>query len=157
MAGGHTHARNAGAALGIGIVALGASFVVAPPIEGQGWGSGVFRAGIAAGLVLGLLFGPDLDADGITHDEARWKRVPLVGPILYLIVIEVWMPYAVLMPHRGPFSHGVLIGTAGRMVYLALLVYAVWRVWVWTLVPPWVLLGVFAGWAIQDVLHLLAD
>jgi len=123
------------------------------------WGIDALRVGIAGGLVLGWLFGPDLDADGITKDEARWKRVPLLGPLLYIAMVWLWLPYAVLMPHRSPISHGCIVGAVIRMAYLCGIVYAICCL---AKVPPpnptpLTLLGILAGWIIQDAVHILLD
>jgi len=68
-------------------------------------------AALVAGLAFllgGLWLSPDLD----THSNAsrRW------GPFRLL-----WRPYRRLLVHRSLFSHGPLLGTAGRLLYLALL------------------------------------
>jgi len=60
-------------------------------------------------LLGGLWLSPDLD----THSNAtrRW------GPLRVL-----WRPYRRLLVHRSLFSHGPLLGSAGRLLYLAALV-----------------------------------
>ncbi|NJM98401.1 MAG: metal-binding protein [Phormidesmis sp. RL_2_1] len=57
-------------------------------------------------LVGGLMLGPDLDIHSIQYK--RW------GPIRW-----IWLPYQIALPHRSRFSHGPLIGTALRVIYLA--------------------------------------
>jgi uncharacterized metal-binding protein len=59
------------------------------------------------GLVGGLWLSPDLD----TRSRAtnRW------GPLGWL-----WWPYRRGLSHRSLFSHSPVIGTAGRLIYLAL-------------------------------------
>ncbi|MEL6778430.1 MAG: metal-binding protein [Cyanobacteria bacterium J06597_16] len=58
-------------------------------------------------LVGGLMLGPDLDIHSVQYK--RW------GPIRW-----IWLPYQIALPHRSHFSHGPIIGTALRVVYLAL-------------------------------------
>jgi uncharacterized metal-binding protein len=67
-----------------------------------------------AGLLLGgFMFGPDLDI--ASRQYRRW------GPFRW-----VWLPYRWALRHRSRLSHGVLFGTAIRVVYfLAVVAVAV--------------------------------
>jgi len=70
---------------------------------------GLVGVAVAAGafLVGGLWLSPDLDTRSrATH---RW------GPLAWL-----WWPYRRGLSHRSLFSHSPVIGTAGRLTYLAL-------------------------------------
>lgn len=58
-------------------------------------------------LFSGLMFGPDLDIYSCQYQRWGWFR-------------WLWLPYRSLVPHRSPLSHGFLIGTIGRLLYLAL-------------------------------------
>jgi uncharacterized metal-binding protein len=70
---------------------------------------GLVGVAVAAGafLIGGLWLSPDLD----TRSRAtnRW------GPLGWL-----WWPYRRGLSHRSLFSHSPVIGTAGRLIYLAL-------------------------------------
>ncbi len=55
----------------------------------------------------GLMFGPDLDIYSIQFK--RWG-----------ILRGIWLPYQKLLRHRSWFSHGLIIGTVIRIVYLLL-------------------------------------
>jgi len=69
--------------------------------------SGLATAGLAF-LLGGLWLSPDLDTrSNPTH---RW------GPLRLL-----WWPYRRLLSHRSLLSHSPLLGTAGRLLYLAML------------------------------------
>ena len=57
-------------------------------------------------LVGGFMLGPDLDIHSIQYK--RW------GPIRW-----IWLPYQKALKHRSQLSHGPIIGTALRVVYLA--------------------------------------
>jgi uncharacterized metal-binding protein len=57
-------------------------------------------------LVGGLMLGPDLDIRSIQYK--RW------GPIK-----GIWIPYRLALKHRSSLSHGPIIGTALRVIYLA--------------------------------------
>ncbi len=59
-------------------------------------------------LFAGLMFGPDLDI--YSHQYKRW------GPLRWL-----WLPYRKMLRHRSVFSHGFILGTIGRILYVTLL------------------------------------
>jgi uncharacterized metal-binding protein len=62
------------------------------------------------GLLLGgFMFGPDLDI--ASRQYRRW------GPLRFL-----WLPYRWSMRHRSRLSHGILFGTAIRVVYFLVVV-----------------------------------
>jgi len=64
---------------------------------------------IMAGAYLfsGLMFGPDLDL--YSRQYQRWGYLRWI-----------WLPYQKVLRHRSIFSHGLLIGTTLRVVYLGL-------------------------------------
>lgn len=57
-------------------------------------------------LVGGFMLGPDLDIHSIQYK--RW------GPVRW-----IWLPYQIGLKHRSRLSHGPIIGTALRVIYLA--------------------------------------
>jgi uncharacterized metal-binding protein len=57
-------------------------------------------------LFSGLMFSPDLDLKSRPFKRWGWLR-------------WIWIPYQKVMRHRSLFSHGPLIGTTLRMLYLA--------------------------------------
>ena len=79
------------------------------------WWPALGLAGVAAAglgfLLGGLWLSPDLDTR--SNPTRRW------GPLRLL-----WWPYRYLLPHRSLLSHGPLLGSVGRLVYLALLALA---------------------------------
>jgi uncharacterized metal-binding protein len=64
------------------------------------WVSGGF-------LFSGLIFGPDLDLYSVHYQ--RW------GKLRWL-----WRPYQKAIKHRSIWSHGPMIGTIGRIIYLSM-------------------------------------
>ncbi len=61
---------------------------------------------IAGGFLFGgLMLGPDLDTRSIHH--RRW------GALRW-----IWVPYRNSISHRSPLSHGPVIGTTIRVIYL---------------------------------------
>ncbi|MGE5659137.1 MAG: metal-binding protein [Actinomycetota bacterium] len=62
---------------------------------------------ISGGFLFGgLMFGPDLDIYSRQYQRWGWLR-------------WIWLPYQSSLRHRSFLSHGPLIGTALRLVYLA--------------------------------------
>ena len=57
-------------------------------------------------LFSGLMFGPDLDIHSRQFIRWGWLRC-------------IWIPYQKTLRHRSIFSHGPLIGTTLRVLYLA--------------------------------------
>ncbi|MGD1900054.1 MAG: metal-binding protein [Phormidesmis sp.] len=57
-------------------------------------------------LVGGLMLGPDLDIHSVQY--TRW------GPLRW-----IWLPYQIAIKHRSRLSHGPVIGTLLRVIYLA--------------------------------------
>ena len=146
MADGVTHAR---IALGALVLGTGVALVALP----QPWS-------VSAGLALGWALTPDLDQDGSTIEESRWRKVPIIGWFLYLAFRTAFWPYALIMPHRSLWSHGFVLGTAIRMAYvvgLVTLLFPSLGLWAWIQSNVDITYSVFAGWMIQDVLHILLD
>jgi uncharacterized metal-binding protein len=95
MASGRAHDR------ATGLLALPFGLMWAPWL---GW-AGVAWAGLGF-LLGGLLLSPDLDTR--SNPTRRW------GPLRLL-----WWPYRRCLSHRSLLSHSPLLGTAGRLAYLA--------------------------------------
>ena len=78
----------------------------------------------------GLMFGPDLDIYSVQYRRWGWLR-------------WLWLPYRHCLRHRSILSHGFLIGTCLRIVYLSswlLLVFGL-GIGLILLVNPWLNLG----------------
>lgn len=58
-------------------------------------------------LFSGLMFGPDLDIYSRQYQRWGWLR-------------WLWLPYQRSIRHRSILSHGPIIGTIGRILYLGL-------------------------------------
>ena len=124
--------------------------------------SGSVEAGIGAlvGCVAGVAMSPDLDQEGISASE--WWLVNKTFGVGWLWV-AMWFPYARAFRHRQA-SHWPVIGTAVRVIYLALLcILAAWLLNVhgatigWPQVEPRYLTGAFVGLAASDMLHWAMD
>ena len=57
-------------------------------------------------FVSGLILGPDLDIHSLHYRRWGWLRF-------------FWLPYQKLIPHRSWLSHGFLVGTSIRLLYLS--------------------------------------
>ena len=69
------------------------------------WFSGAY-------LFSGLMFGPDLDIYSVQYK--RWGRIRWI-----------WLPYQSCLKHRSFFSHGLIVGTVVRVIYLLTIVIIV--------------------------------
>jgi uncharacterized metal-binding protein len=111
---------------------------------------------MAAGAALGMFVHPDWD-----YAEIRGVVAEL-GPFKYLV-----RPYGLAIPHRSFLSHGPLIGTAGRLVYIFLPLWLLTQAckaagycptnWISRLVTMEFFWWVVLGLAIVDTLHALMD
>jgi uncharacterized metal-binding protein len=79
---------------------------------------------VTGGFFLGgLIFGPDLDI--YSRQYQRWG-----------LLRWIWLPYQKSLRHRSLLSHGFLLGTTIRLVYLAIWVVLLGSIgiWVWAVV-----------------------
>lgn len=85
-------------------------------------------------LFAGLMFSGDLDTR--SHQYKRW-----------LWLRWIWIPYRGLCKHRSIWSHGPIVGTLGRLLYVS----------VWTIGPTVAVLycgHLYAGWSWQPTLWM---
>ena len=67
---------------------------------------------VSGGFLLGgLMLGPDLDIYSRQYQRWGWLR-------------WIWLPYRKLMRHRSFWSHGPVVGTMLRLLYLAIWITA---------------------------------
>lgn len=114
------------------------------------------RTILAAGCLVGLAIGPDLDVDMQTASHSTVRRIG--GPIPGLLWRLLWLPYAYLVPHRSWISHAPVISTLIRGGYIAALGWGLAAVagWSWP-AAPWWLPWAISGLMVSDVLHWAAD
>ena len=150
------------------------SAVLAVPCFGAGYlltRDPVVGGACAAGCLLGIPMTPDLDQEGLSAAEHRIVKYTLGLGFLWAMV---WYPYARICPHRGALSHWPLLGTAGRLLYLALYVgllaavgaYFDWWAWPQASAPSWLspespgaraALWALVGLVVSDTAHWAAD
>ena len=141
---------------------IGAILLMAPyPLVGTG---------IFLGSVCGLFIDPDLDHKNTTRAEYRaYRQFGWLGAIF-----QAYFTFyaAICGGHRSRLSHGgpppwgwlrmILVSTPFRMLYcmwwvvlLGRLWSSLWQLYIWL---GWqFLLGLYVGWAIQDVVHWQRD
>ena len=77
---------------------------------GSLWGRKYGLTGMSAFFIGGFFLSPDLDTTSIP--SKRWG-----------LLKSIWLPYKKLIKHRSIFSHGPLIGTSIRLIYLGTILY----------------------------------
>ncbi len=97
MASGKNHDRIT--LMGLPLVA-GVSLAITKSTDLTFWAASSF-------LFSGLMFGPDLDIYSRQYQRWGWLR-------------WLWRPYQRCIRHRSPLSHGPIIGTILRVLYLGL-------------------------------------
>jgi len=97
MPSGRTHDR-------ITLWSLPLVLLVAVRITLDPWLTGLVGGGYLFG---GFMFGPDLDIHSVQYKRWGWFR-------------WIWLPYRGSLRHRSRLSHGPIIGTTLRVLYLSL-------------------------------------
>ena len=118
-----------------------ATWLLALPF-GLLWAPWLGLGGLAAGglafLIGGLWLSPDLDTR--SNPSRRW------GPLRLL-----WWPYRNLLRHRSLLSHSPLLGSAGRLLYLAALIAGLtWLLHPWGSPPPSALFEQLQQWWLKQ-------
>lgn len=110
----------------------------------------VLAAAAATGCAAGALLTPDLDIKGTRADRIVRTEAGILPAIIWGLF---WNPYSTLIPHRSWLSHGPLIGTALRLIYMAVPLYILGIM----PRPGPMLARIIAGLIISDNLHIGAD
>lgn len=111
---------------------------------------------MACGAFTGLIVEPDLDQD---YQAAPLGTIRQTGGDGMARVWQLyWTPYARLIPHRSWLSHAPIIGTVGRILYLAPIYAIPLLIWTYFFGFP---TAPFIGWALGlawvDLLHFVMD
>ncbi len=143
--------------------------VLAPGLHLMGHVALASSLAFAGGCLAGLVVNPDLDIRRFTHaEEVVRASGGKLGRFLAGLWYALWWPYAHVIPyHRHPMSHLPVIGTAGRVLYLALIVGLLYWLAGWVValpdllpLPPALASGFWwsvGGLAAVDGLHTLMD
>ena len=115
-----------------------------------------------SGGILGIPLSPDLDHHAKTYSE-HWVSKKLGRNFGYWYTFY-WMPYSILIPHRSFWSHGIIVGTLGRLFYISLPLIVLSLLWpgFFTWFPWEALYSECAMWVylsllLSDVLHRIMD
>lgn len=94
-------------------------------------------------LFSGMMFGPDLDICSLQYK--RWG-----------VIRGIWLPYRQFLRHRSIFSHGLIIGTCIRLIYLFFIIALISTLGV---AIAQLCLGFAWNWQVfvRDQLHLLIN
>lgn len=103
----------------------------------------------ALGCLSGILLTPDLDV-AYTASNAAMDDIGYLPGLIWSLV---WWPYSKI-PHRHWLSHGLVIGTLGRAIYVWIALAIILRHW--PHFPAWWPLAL-AGLMTADNLHIGAD
>jgi uncharacterized metal-binding protein len=104
----------------------------------------------AAHLLGGLYLSPDLDL--VSKPFKRWGLLRVL-----------WLPYQKLIPcHRHWLSHGVIVGSVVRLLYLTALLLPLWFLFPGLQQMPWDIswqkaIAFFLGVELSALNHLLLD
>lgn len=111
--------------------------------------------GVFLGFVVTLFVNPDLDIQGRTGNETYLRKQFGCLGVLWQ---AYWYPYALIIPHRGFLSHGLIIGTVVRFAYVFWPVYlSVNQGGQVGVIVHLLLWWCFVGMVISDVMHLIMD
>jgi len=121
------------------------------PVEG---------VGAFLGCLLGIVLTPDLDMIAISL--AEWGMVKKLGPLGFFWM-GLWYFYARVIPHRSPWSHWPVLGTAIRLAYCTALLVIIWVILgrpALPIMPVWglaLLHGWVKGLVVSDAAHFILD
>ena len=122
---------------------------------------------------MGIFLTPDLDQQ--TKNRIENKLIKHPNPLIWLfgwLYIWFWYPYAISIKHRSPISHFPVLGTFGRLSYMAvgigMLIYILPLLigWIPVMMPEVIDMAVthwnsylplIYGLLISDTLHWLFD
>ena len=105
------------------------------------------------GALAGIVLTPDLDLVSKNYKMARFW-----GVVVERLWFLAWTPYRVCIPHRSIWSHGPVISTLVRLLYLGVVPLGVWT-WLGLPLPPvqaWMLWGLL-GLVASDSCHWFLD
>lgn len=100
--------------------------------------------------------GPDLDQEGLS--VAEWQIIKKTFGLGFLWLM-FWWPYAVLIPHRHWTSHAPIVGTLGRLAYIAFAMVCLFWFTGWSVpkIPLWLVESFVTGLMASDTVHWARD
>jgi uncharacterized metal-binding protein len=99
-------------------------------------------------LFASLMFNGDLDTNSRPYN--RWWLLKMI-----------WIPYQLMFDHRSVFTHGLIIGTVVRILYLGLIPFLVLlfkgELQVITNIPLNIIILSFIGLELGSAVHTISD
>ena len=103
---------------------------------------------LACYLFASLMFNGDLDTNSRPYN--RWWLLKMI-----------WIPYQLMFEHRSVFTHGLIIGTIIRILYLGLIPFLIilfkGELQVISNIPLNVMILSFVGLELGSALHTISD
>lgn len=128
------------------------TFTVAPLVGGVSYW--ITKDVKISGIILGfymfasLMFNGDLDTNSRPYN--RWWLLKMI-----------WIPYQLMFEHRSIFTHGLIIGTIVRIVYMGLIPFLIvlfkGELQVITTIPLNIILLSFVGLELGSAIHTISD
>jgi uncharacterized metal-binding protein len=109
---------------------------------------------MAAGCASGVILSPDLDCDMGYIGLAHLRNIP-AGRVISKLWEWFWKPYSLFFAHRSMSSHGLVISTIIRVVYLAIPLLVL-NIWIPMTIPAWIGRAII-GLMVSDILHTVTD
>lgn len=131
--------------MGLGALLVGGSILLFLPPEAQ--------IPLALGAAAGSLITPDYDLNGKMPKNILTAFPPWRW---------FWWPYKKLVKHRSWVSHGILVGTAIRVLYIAIPLHFILSLLGYDLLSfvfdnYLFCVILFFTWALQDLAHIILD
>jgi uncharacterized metal-binding protein len=99
---------------------------------------------ISAYFFASLMFNGDLDTNSRPYN--RW-----------FIFKMIWIPYQLMFEHRSIFSHGIVIGTVIRVIYVGIILYIKGNFDIITSIDLSIYILTFVGLEIGSAIHTISD
>lgn len=128
------------------------TFIIAPIIAVMSY---YFTTNIKSTVILmstyffaSLMFNGDLDANSRPYN--RW-----------FVFKMIWIPYQLMFEHRSIFTHGLIIGTVIRLIYLGIIpciiLYIKGNFEIITTIDLNIFILVFIGLELGSAIHTISD
>lgn len=95
-------------------------------------------------LFSSFMFNGDLDI--ISRPYQRW-----------LFLKWIWYPYRKIIPHRSIWSHGIIIGTFIRLIYIMPILYIIFKVCDLQILNYNYVIIILLGLEMGNIIHTLSD
>ena len=128
------------------------TFIVAPVVAGLSYW--ITRDLKATSIIFGcylfasLMFNGDLDTNSRPYN--RWWLLKMI-----------WIPYQLMFNHRSIFTHGLIIGTIVRMVYIGLIPFLIFSfksdLQIINIIPLNIMILSFIGLEAGSAVHTISD